>query len=243
MAKRILRGMQKAAIVFHTTASVRAQIERYGLLDPAILVQAPLGVAAEFFDHPPGETSPAPSAPTLLHVGSCIPRKRIDVLLDVLATVNQRLPEVRLIQIGGEFTSGQREQIERLKIGKSITQSRGLSRSELARLYRTASLVLVTSDAEGFGLPVAEALASGAVVLASDIPVLREVGGDAAVYVPVGDVHAWAAKVEQLLQNPSIAPDRPSRLKWGERYSWRSHAEVIAGAYARLLETKKVASC
>jgi glycosyltransferase involved in cell wall biosynthesis len=243
MARRILSGMQKAAIVFHTTAGVRAQIERYGLIDPAILVQASLGVSAEFFDHPSDEIPATAPIPTLLHVGSCIPRKRIDVLLDVLAAVRQRMPEVRLMQVGGEFTPAQREQIAKHGIADSITQSRGLSRSELARLYRTASLVLVTSEAEGFGLPVAEALASGAVVLASDIPVLREVGGEAAVYAPVGDVQAWAMQAEQLLQNPGAAPDRASRLEWAQRYSWQSHAEVIAGAYARLLRRHEVASC
>ena len=52
-------------------------------------------------------------------------------------------------------------------------------RATLAAIYRRASLVLVPSEAEGFGLPVAEALACGVPLLASDIPVLREVGGDA----------------------------------------------------------------
>jgi glycosyltransferase involved in cell wall biosynthesis len=115
-----------------------------------------------------------------------------------------------------------------------VTQVRGVSRSDLAGLYRSASLVLVTSDAEGFGLPVAEALASGTMVVASDIPVLREVGGDAAVYAPVADVQMWTAKVIDHLVNPAADPDRASRLKWGERYSWQAHCDIIAGAYARL---------
>jgi len=235
MARRILRGMQKAAIVFHSTLTVRSQIEKYGLIDPLRLVHAPLGVSQEFFDSAATDPSPNIGNPTLLHVGSCIPRKRIDVLIDVLAAVRQRIPEIRLIQIGGEFTAEQRQQITTRGVEKLITQSRGVSRSDLTRFYRAASLVLVTSEAEGFGLPVAEALASGAVVLASDIPVLREVGGEAAVYAPVGDVRVWTAKALDLLQNPISAPDRTARLNWGERYSWQAHSAVIARAYARLL--------
>jgi glycosyltransferase involved in cell wall biosynthesis len=53
-------------------------------------------------------------------------------------------------------------------------------------MYRRAALVLQPSSAEGFGLPVAEALACGAVVLASDLEVLREVAGEAAAYAPDG---------------------------------------------------------
>lgn len=238
MARRILTGMQKAAIVFHTTMAVRSQIEKYALVDPVRLVHAPLGVAAEFFDRNSTDAR-ASSAPTLLHVGSCIPRKRIDLLLDLLAAVHKRLPEVRLIQIGGEFTPTQRQQIAMLGIENLITQLHGLNRPALARQYRAASLVLVTSDAEGFGLPVAEALASGAAVLASDIPVLREVGGEAAVYAPVGDVRAWSEKVAELLENPTAAPDRQIRLKWGTRYSWQNHSAIIADAYGRVLESAK----
>jgi glycosyltransferase involved in cell wall biosynthesis len=231
MASRILRGMQKAAIVFHTTSTVRAQIEKYALIHPAKLIQAPLGVSQEFF-----ETSSDSTAvpPTLLHVGSCIPRKRIDVLLDVFAALHNKLPGLRLLQIGGEFTPSQRDQIAKLNIGNLIAQRRGLTRPELAQLYRASALVLVTSQAEGFGLPVAEALAAGAIVLASDIPVLREVGGSAALYAPVADIQSWTTTAEQILKDPTTAPAPAARSTWAGRYSWQSHAAIIAAAYASL---------
>jgi len=58
----------------------------------------------------------------------------------------------------------------------------GLERSELAELYRQATYTLVISESEGFGLPVIEALACGSPVVATRIPVLREVGGDAVTF-------------------------------------------------------------
>jgi glycosyltransferase involved in cell wall biosynthesis len=235
MTRRILSGMQKAAIVFHATQSVRSQIEEHGLIDPARLVHAPLGVAAEFYDAAGLELVSHSSHPTLLHVGSCIPRKRIDVLLEVLAAVRQRLPDVRLIQIGGEFVEEQQRQIGRLGIEKAITQVKGLSRQELAQRYRSASLVLITSEAEGFGLPVAEALATGAAVLATDIPVLREVGGEAATYAPLADVDDWADKAQAILENPAVAPPRSLRLERARQFSWTQHAATVAAAYRSLL--------
>jgi glycosyltransferase involved in cell wall biosynthesis len=231
MAKKILTGMQKAAIVFHATQSVRSQIEHYGLIDPSRLVHAPLGISAEFFERDPTESAPDPNSPILLHVGSCIPRKRIDVLLDVFADVKKEFPVAKLIQIGGDFTQPQRDQIARLDLENAITQTRGLSRSQLAGYYRKASLVLVTSEAEGFGLPAAEAIASGAAVLASDIPVLREVGGDAVLYAPVADVHAWAVVARKILENPSAAPEISRRALRASQFSWQHHAAVISAAY------------
>ena len=91
------------------------------------------------------------------------------------------------------------------------------------------------SEAEGFGLPVIEALACGAAVVASDIPALREAGGPAAAFVPVRDVGAWSDLVAKLLTNPTAAPSRAGRLAWAARFSWTAHAEIITRTYHRLL--------
>ena len=149
----------------------------------------------------PGTTQPAVELPWLaeiggrpwvLHVGTCITRKRIDVLLDVVAAVRETVPDLRLVKVGGEWTADHRERIARLGLAGAITHVTGLTRVELAEVYRRAAVVLVPSGAEGFGLPVIEALACGAAVVASDIPALREAGGPAAAYAPVGDVGAWS---------------------------------------------------
>jgi glycosyltransferase involved in cell wall biosynthesis len=172
--------------------------------------------------------------PFLLHVGSTIPRKRIDVLLDVFGRVRERRPELRLVQVGGVWTAAQTELIDRLGIGPAIVQARGLTRDALAELYRRAAVVVLPSEAEGFGLPVIEALACGAILVATDIPVLRETGGDAAVYCPLADVSAWTETVVRAFADPASAPDRGVRLAQARRYSWAAHARTIADTYLRL---------
>jgi glycosyltransferase involved in cell wall biosynthesis len=112
-------------------------------------------------------------------------------------------------------------------------QVRGLSRTEIAELYRGAAAVLQTSEAEGFGLPVVEGLACGAVVVASDIPVLREVGGEAVVYCPVGDVGRWVEVVRGILSGGAV-PALETRLARAAKFSWAEHARVVAGAYRAL---------
>ena len=95
--------------------------------------------------------------------------------------------------------------------------------------------MLIPSEAEGFGLPVIEALACGSAVVASDIPAMREASGPAAAFVPVVDVGAWSDLVAKLLTDPASAPSRAVRLAWAARFSWAAHAETIARAYHRLL--------
>src|SRR5205823_1258570 len=174
IARRILHGLQKAAIVFHSTLAIRRQMERFGLIDPQRLVHAPYGISPEFTEDS-SEHDESPASPFLLHVGSCIPRKRMDVLLNVFAEARNDYPELRLVKVGGPWLPEQREQIDRLGIAAAITQLTGVSRDTIARLYRQAALVLIPSEAEGFGLPVIEALACGSVVVASVLAVLREV--------------------------------------------------------------------
>ena len=93
------------------------------------------------------------------------------------------------------------------------------------------------SEAEGFGLPVVEALACGIPVIASDLPVLREVGGEAVEYRRVGDVSGWAEAVLAML---SESPEqRESRringFKRARMFSWLAHTERLAVIYRAVI--------
>jgi glycosyltransferase involved in cell wall biosynthesis len=109
-------------------------------------------------------------------------------------------------------------------------------RRPLAALYRRAALVLQPSEAEGFGLPLAEAMACGAPLLVSDLPVLREVGGDVAIYRPVGDVAGWVDAALALLDARSRRPDlalarRDAGLARSAAFRWEAHAGRLVELY------------
>ena len=234
LAGRILRGMQVAGVVFHSTGAIRDELLKHGLVRADRLVHAPYGVADEFR---PSAKAQSSSAPYILHVGACIPRKRIDVLLDIFARVREHRPSLRLVHTGGDFAPEDEARIDRLGLRAATASLPRQSRAQLVELYRGASLVLLPSDAEGFGLPIIEALACGTPVVASDIPVLREVGGDAIGYAPVGDVEAWSFIVRGLLENPGDAPSVAARLRRAERFTWAGHARVVGDAYSRLFKS------
>lgn len=244
MMRRVLTGLQKAAVVFFSTRATRDAIVAHGLVDPDRLVHAPYGTSPEYapkagLEEPSAETRRVMRSldgrPYLLHVGSCIARKRIDVLLDVYAGLRDAHPDVALVQAGGEWTREQRAQMARLRIAASVWQFRGLARETLGALMRGASLVLQPSEAEGFGLPVVEALACDTPVVASDLPELREVGGSAAVYCRVADVPEWVETVDRLLTRPELAPVSAVRLEQASRYSWAGYARTILNEYRRLV--------
>lgn len=242
MTRHVLGGLQRAVVVFHSTQAVGDEIRSHGLVDPRRLVHAPYGIAPEFFCDPvpPDDRSWWPALRNgrfLLHVGSCIARKRIDVLIATFATARRAHPDLRLVQIGGSWTEPQRHEIARLGVADAIIQDRGLSRPALAALYATAAAVLQPSEAEGFGLPIAEALACGGMVIASDLKVLREVGGSAARYVPVGEVGAWAAVVDDVLRHPEGMPALVMRQRQAKSFSWERHADTILMAYRKCLTT------
>jgi glycosyltransferase involved in cell wall biosynthesis len=240
LSRRILLGMQKAGVVFYSTAELGRRIREHGVVDPDRLVYAPYGVSAEFTPEPDALDSQIGlipggiEAPFLLHVGSCIPRKRIDVLLDVFASIRKRRPDLNLVQIGGQWTRAQQDKIDAHRLGSAVRQIREVDRFTVAALYRRAAVVLLPSEAEGFGLPVVEALACGAVPVVSDIPVLREVGGEAAVYCPVANGPRWLDAVNRLIVEPDAAPDRAVRIARARCFSWEKHAETILKAYQRL---------
>jgi glycosyltransferase involved in cell wall biosynthesis len=79
---------------------------------------------------------------------------------------------------------------------------------------------------------VIEALACGAPVVVSDIPTLRQVGGEGVLRCPVNDLEAWRNAVEAAVGGRG--PDVAARLAAAARYTWEAHAATIVGAYAEL---------
>jgi glycosyltransferase involved in cell wall biosynthesis len=239
LARAILSGLRGASVVFHSTLDVGLTLEGHGIVPRERLVHAPYGVAPEF-DADPDAVDGSESVlariagrPFLLHVGSELRRKRLDVLFDVFAAVRRHHPDLQLVQQGARLSPEHLARLRRLGIEDAVLQPPRLERRTLAGLYRRAAAVLVTSESEGFGFPVIEALACGAPVVASDIPVLREVGSEAVTFAPVGDVPDWSAKVRRVLSggDPASLSDRLARAK---RFTWEEHAKTILDAYQRI---------
>jgi glycosyltransferase involved in cell wall biosynthesis len=249
MARRTLSGFQKAARVTCPTASIRDELLLSGLMPGTRISVVPNGVDPIFSSLPDGEADLAaeqllgpPNQIELLHVGTTIQRKRIDVLLRVFAAIREQFPNSRLIQVGGTYSAEQMGIAEELKLRDGLVVLPRLDTELLAAVYRRASLTLLPSEREGFGLPVVESMASGTPIVASDIPVLREVGKRAAVYCPVGNVSKWSTTVLQLLRerledNEAWATRRKHCTQRASDFTWREYSQRMMSIYSELLDT------
>jgi glycosyltransferase involved in cell wall biosynthesis len=104
---------------------------------------------------------------------------------------------------------------------------------ELIKLYQTSDALVQPSLSEGFGLTGVEALAAGAVLLASDIPIFREVYGDAAIYFNPHSVSHFLLAAEQLIEQTQA--ERRTRLQRGltqvKQYDWSAMALKTGQSY------------
>jgi glycosyltransferase involved in cell wall biosynthesis len=245
MARRILDGFQKAAHVISVSESTRNELLRLGLFPPDRITVIPNGVHPSCSpelgaaDHElEALLGTAPNAPLLLSVGNTMRRKRLDVLLRVFAAIRKEIPSVQLLRVGG-LAREQQQLTRELGIGDKIVTLPFLERPMLAAMYRRAALLLQTSDAEGFGLPLVEAMACGCPVVASDIPIFREVGEAAASYCAVGEIGAWSDTIVRLLseraQNPSAwSQRRQAGITRAAHFSWAENARRTADIYRSL---------
>ena len=234
LARAQWEGLRRAAVVFCSTGVTAAQLRAQGL-PPDKVVVAPYGTGPEYT--PSGAGVPEVTAwlgrlggrPYLLHVGSGAPRKRLDRLLRVHARLRAAFPGLPLVQHGApaEAFAG--------PLPEGVYRTDGpLTPAGIAQLYRGAAVVLQPSDAEGFGLPVLEALACGAPVVATDLPTLREVGGAEVAFVPGDDVEAWARAAAPHLVSAPAEGERAGRSAHAARFSWEAQARAVRDGYAAL---------
>lgn len=126
----------------------------------------------------------------LLHVGSDLERKNRQLLLNLLSIKT----EIRLV-VTQPFKSDLPGYVSN---SSNITVLTNLTSSNLAAIYQGAMALVFPSLAEGFGWPIIEAQKSGIPVICSDIPIHREIAGDAAIFVNSKNPEDWAEAVDSL---------------------------------------------
>jgi len=206
----IRHGLLGASALVVATDVVRRRVDDY-------LAGAGCSARPIFVGHLPTRIASSPalhdhalsSAPYFVMVATIEPRKNHLLMLNIWRDLCQRGESCPYLVVAGPEGWGAahvHDMLHRSRLIRSrIVRARNITSTALARLVANACGVLVPSFAEGYSLPLAEALTLQAPTVASDIPVLREVSGGAALHLDPLDGLAWKAAIQGLAHRSSPA--------------------------------------
>lgn len=236
MAERVAR---RADAIVVPTRAVADELARH-LRPEAPVEVVGLGVSGQLTPPPDGDARARelglPVGPFLLSLATLEPRKGLDVLIDALA--QPVAPAVPLLLVGQPGWGAVEPDVLAARAGLPAGRVRTLghlSDADLAVVLARATALVAPSRAEGFGLPVLEAMAAGTAVVSSDAPALAEVGGGATLLTPVGDAGALAEALDRVVGDDALRSAlEASGRRRAAHYSWTATAARMWELYGRL---------
>lgn len=178
---------------------------------------------------PAPDPSRLPRTNALVYMGSFMPYKNVDALARAMAA----LPEHEL-HLMSRVSPAERDRLTALSGGSRLVFHDGADDDTYRAVLRGATALVSASRDEGFGIPLVEAMGVGTPVVVSDIPVFREVGGDATAYVDPDDVGGFVRAV-RALDDETLWKERSEAARdRAARYSWESSARILLALLERL---------
>ena len=167
--------------------------------------------------------------PLLLSAGNRMPHKNFAGLLAAIATIEPGL-RPRTVVVGGGEHDPLAETVAALGLESDVVLPGWVSDEQLGALYAAATVYACPSLTEGFGLPVVDALGAGCLVVANDVPVLREVGGEHAFYADARSPQQFGREISRVLELEAGEREerRTAGRAWAERFTWDASALGVA---------------
>jgi glycosyltransferase involved in cell wall biosynthesis len=213
--------------------ATRQQIVAQGVAADRIAV-VHNGVDLDLLDAIPGQPPARPSLSTSVRL---IASKRADLLIRAVARLRPRWPDLALtVQGEGVERPALEALVRALSLGDNVAFEGRLPRFEDAlALRKRHQLFCLPSISEGFGMVVLEAMGLGLPVVCTDLPVLREVAGDAALFFRPDDQEDLARQLERLLADGHLRAELGRRARaHAAAFSWARMAEAAEAVYRRL---------
>jgi len=224
------QALSRAAAIFTVSEAAREDLVRSAGAPRERVFVTPNGVDPRLFELRPSQ---GPRAPYLLAVGTFEPRKNLPSLLEAFRLLRREGRDLQLVVVGRQAW------MQLLPLGDLAPHVRltgAVPDEELHALYAAASCFVMPSLHEGFGLPLAEAMASGVPAVASDIPALREVGGETVRYADPRDPEGFAAAIRAALDDREGSQLRAAAARGrARRFRWEDTARATLAVYRRVL--------
>jgi len=229
------RSIKKADFIITVSEAVRSELIKEFSLDPARCIATPVPPEDIFYKKNNNDVHTKYGIPTkkyIYFIGTLEPRKNVSTLVGAYQQLPQMIKdEYSLVLAGGKGWKGQKSQaaIDRAQAaGDNVIHIGYIDQIDSPALFQKASLFVMPSLYEGFGMPVLEAMASQTPVIASDIPSLREAGGEAALYASPAEPTDFSSKIERVLTSPQlvIALNKQAKNQL-RKFSWEHNANKI----------------
>jgi alpha-1,3-rhamnosyl/mannosyltransferase len=172
--------------------------------------------------------------PYLLYLGQWKAYKNLPLLIEAFAQVVTRQPGIRLVIAGNDPRHSEVRALSTRLPSGSVVLPGHLPDDAIPDVYRGAAALVLPSRAEGFGLPVLEAMACGVPVVCSDIPVMREIADGVAIFCEAESPDALAAGMIAVLQGANDVRIRAGLARAGQ-FSWQKAAQATVAIYERVL--------
>lgn len=233
------RAIKNSDFIITVSESVKADLVKTFSLSPEKCIVTPIPPDESFFapvsqkaiEKAKKKYGISVNKKYIYFIGNLEPRKNLITLVKAYSLLPQSVKnQYSLILAGSRAwkTQETEQAIEQaIAAGEDVRHIGYIDQKDSPALYQGASLYVMPSLYEGFGIPVLEAMASGCPVVASDIPVLREVGQDAATYADPKDPRSFAKVIQETLQQK---PNKQALQKNARRYDWKTNIETILNA-------------
>jgi glycosyltransferase involved in cell wall biosynthesis len=239
--RHIAKRLESCDAVVAVSHATKADIVRHANVPAEKIRVAHLGVDEAFLSGAATvQTSPLVKAngskPYFLFVGSRFGYKNFGTVLRAWAMVRQSGFDCQLMCVGGSdhLEAGEMDFLIQANLVRDLVMVGQLSEAGLREVYANAVAFIFPSLAEGFGLPLVEAMAAGCRVIASDIPVFREIANDSVIFFNPYSVNDLVAAMTQCLRNPPDPAKISAAVDYVRNFSWDKTAAVFAETYRAL---------
>lgn len=233
------QALKRAAKILVPTKSVESDLLALDDTLHTKIVVTPEGISQPFqqelatqLNQPSSDFTQRAQSKKLIYVGSLYPHKNIEVVLQAL----KLLPDYQLQLVCSRdvFVERTQKRIEELELLDQVHFSGYLSDEKLIEAIQSSLALVQPSKSEGFGLTAIEAMAAGTPVLASQLPVFKEIYQEAPLYFDPDQPQELMAQLKKLQQKETFQQKAKAGLEVAQKYDWAKTAQQTLNAYLQL---------
>ena len=248
LRRRVAHAARTADLIITVSESAKSEIiAEYGVPASKIIVTP---IPADPIYSQPGTVDVAakynlPTKRYIFSIGNLEPRKDLPTMIAAFRALPKKIrKQYSLVLAGGKgwkTEATERAITEAQAAGEHVIRPGYIPQEDVPAFYQQADLFCMSAIYEGFGMPIIESLTSGTPVVASDIPVLREAGGDAVLYAQPKNPDDFTKKMLSIITNPQKArlDMKATAQAHLNTICWQDNTDRLIAAFKGAIAAKK----